>query len=124
MSINYTEEQVEYMKELYSANPSRETVEILSKELNKSAKSIIGKLSREGVYQKTVYKTKTGEDPITKKELVENLADYLDLNPDWIAGLEKSPKADLKRVCERVEEFAANAENNETECYHLVWRGE
>jgi hypothetical protein len=48
----------------------------------------------------------------------------LDLNPDWIAGLEKSPKADLKRVCERVEEFAANAENNETECYHLVWRGE
>jgi len=54
MSINYTEEQVQYMTGLYSANPTRETVEKLSKELDKSAKSIIGKLSREGVYKKTV----------------------------------------------------------------------
>ena len=36
MSVNYTEEQVQYMKELYSANPTRDTVEILSKEMNKS----------------------------------------------------------------------------------------
>ena len=35
MSINYTEEQVQYMKELYSANPTRVTVEKLSKELEK-----------------------------------------------------------------------------------------
>ena len=56
----------------YSANPTRETVEELADELGKSIKSVIGKLSREGVYQKTEYLTKTGEKPITKKELVEH----------------------------------------------------
>ena len=70
MSVNYTEQQVQHMIEEYKNNPTRETVENLAEELDKSVKSIIGKLSREGVYQKTVYKTKTGEDPITKKELV------------------------------------------------------
>ena len=46
MSVNYTDEQVEKMKEWYTAEPTRETVEKLSMELNKSIKSIIGKLSR------------------------------------------------------------------------------
>ena len=57
MSVNYTEEQVELMIDAYSANPTRDTVEDLAKNLDKSIKSIIGKLSREGVYKKTVYKT-------------------------------------------------------------------
>ena len=95
MSVNYTEEQVELMKEQYTRNPSRETVENLAETLDKSIKSIIGKLSREGVYKKTVYKTKTGEDPETKKEIVEELAQLIEVE-GTIAGLEKSPKADLK----------------------------
>ena len=98
MSVNYTEEQVEQMVEQYKAEPNRQTVEKLAEELNKSVKSIIGKLSREGVYQKSVYKTKTGEDPITKKELVEELAGVLDISANSIAGLEKSPKSDLKNL--------------------------
>jgi Zn-dependent M32 family carboxypeptidase len=96
MSVNYTEEQVDLMKEQYTKNPSRETVENLAETLDKSIKSIIGKLSREGVYKKTVYKTKTGEDPETKKEIVQDLAEKLDLEYETIAGLEKSPKAALK----------------------------
>lgn len=123
MSVNYTEEQVNYMKDLYSANPTRETVENLSKELGKSVKSIIGKLSREGVYLKTVYKTKTGEDPITKKELVERVADILDMKADWIMGLEKSPKADLKRLCETLSEYETNGQDN-LSGYQLVWKEE
>jgi Zn-dependent M32 family carboxypeptidase len=95
MSVNYTEEQVELMKEQYTRNPSRETVENLAETLDKSIKSIIGKLSREGVYKKTVYKTKTGEDPETKKEIVEEIAQLIEVE-GTIAGLEKSPKADLK----------------------------
>ena len=39
MSVNYTEEQVEVMKAWYKAEPTRETVEKLSMELNKSIKS-------------------------------------------------------------------------------------
>ena len=61
VATNYTEEQVEMMRARYQEEPTRETVENLAEELNKSIKSIIGKLSREGIYQKAIYKTKTGE---------------------------------------------------------------
>src|SRR6056300_1704275 len=123
MSVNYTEQQVQHMIEEYKSNPTRETVENLAEELNKSIKSIIGKLSREGVYQKTVYKTKTGEDPVTKKELVQELAEILDISYDSIAGLEKSPKADLKNVVTTLEEYQSNGEEGH-DGYQLVWRGE
>jgi len=98
MSVNYTEKQVEQMIEAYTNRPTRETVENLAEDLDKSIKSIIGKLSREGVYKKTVYKTKTGESPETKKEVVEYVAGVLELEYQTIAGLEKSPKAALKAL--------------------------
>ena len=123
MSVNYTEEQVKYMVEAYRDNPSRETVDDLAEELNKSVKSIIGKLSREGVYKKTVYKTKTGEDPITKKELVEELASLLDISANSIVGLEKAPKADLKNLVLTLREYESNGEEGHSG-YALVWRGE
>ena len=102
MSVNYTEEQVELMIEVYKCNPTRETVENLAEDLDKSIKSIIGKLSREGVYKKTVYKTKTGEDPETKKQIVQDLADKLDINYEAVAGLEKAPKTALKILREAI----------------------
>jgi hypothetical protein len=111
MSLNYKPEEVEMMKEAYTDNPSRETVEELAETLNKSIKSIIGKLSREGVYKKTVYKTKTGEDPITKKELVQEVAELLDISYESVAGLEKSPKADLKKLRDTIYEYAAAGED-------------
>jgi|TARA_X000001036_G_scaffold316834_1_gene295244 hypothetical protein len=123
MSVNYTEEQVKHMVEAYQAKPDRSTVDALADELNKSVKSIIGKLSREGVYKKTVYKTKTGEDPVTKKELVEELAGILDISADSIVGLEKSPKADLKNLVLTLREYESNGEEGH-EGYQLVWRGE
>jgi hypothetical protein len=96
MASNYTKEQVDVMIAWYTAEPTRETVEKLSEEFGKSIKSIIGKLSREGVYVKAVYKTKTGEVPITKAQLVENLADLLEIPSSKIMGLEKAPKQDIK----------------------------
>ena len=70
--------------------------------MDKSIKSIIGKLSREGVYKKTEYVTKTGEKPITKVEIVENLEEKLGLPNQTLAGLEKSPKTVLRRLYESV----------------------
>ena len=102
MAVNYTEEQVAYMTKLYEENPTRETVEFLAQEMDKSIKSIIGKLSREGVYKKTEYVTKTGEKPITKVEIVENLEEKLGLPNQTLAGLEKSPKTVLRRLYESV----------------------
>jgi ribosomal protein L10 len=102
MAVNYTQEEVAVMIDRYVANPSRDTVEELAVELNKSIKSIIGKLSREGVYQKAIYKTKTGELPITKAELIVQLADVMDSDSTKLMGLEKAPKQDLKYLLEEV----------------------
>ena len=96
MAANYTEEQVQYMVDQYTAKPNRDTVDLLANELNKSIKSIIGKLSREGVYQKAIYRTKTGEIPMTKGEIIVQVAHILEADYDRLAGLEKSPKQDLK----------------------------
>ena len=96
MAANYTKEQVSYMTNVYVAFPERETVENLAKELDKSVKSIIGKLSREGVYQKAIYKTKTGEVPVTKEQLIKNIAVLLEIDSSKIMGLEKAPKQDIK----------------------------
>lgn len=88
------------MIEKYQAKPDRETVDKLAEELNKSIKSIIGKLSREGVYRKAVYKTKTGELPVTKAELIIKIADILNANSEKLKGLEKAPKQELKYLYE------------------------
>ncbi len=88
------------MIEKYQAKPDRETVDKLAEELNKSIKSIIGKLSREGVYRKAVYKTKTGELPVTKAELIIKIADTLNANSEKLKGLEKAPKQELKYLYE------------------------
>ena len=88
--MNYNEEQTKHIVEAYQSNPNRETVEALAKELSKSIKSIIGKLSREGVYRREIYKTKTGELPVTKVEIVSNIADDLGLEVESLLGLEKA----------------------------------
>lgn len=95
---NYSESQTAYMVELYKNQPTPETVDILVEELNRSKKSIIGKLSREGVYRREVYVTKTGEKPITKMEIVNNIAEGLGIESSDLNGLEKSPKAALKNL--------------------------
>ena len=94
--MNYSEVQTKYIIEEYSSAPNRETVERLAGELEKTIKSVIGKLSREGVYRREVYKTKTGENPITKKEIVIEIADALGINEESLLGLDKAPKNTLK----------------------------
>ena len=84
--------------EEYKSNPSTKTVDKLADELGKSPKSIIGKLSREGVYQRAIYTSKTGETPVTKMELVSNIAENLDIEIEDLVGLDKSPKAALKAL--------------------------
>ena len=110
MALNYTEKEVQFMIAEYQNDPSRDTVEKLATELNKSVKSIIGKLSREGVYQKTEYLSKTGERPITKKQMVEIIAKELVGESSKLAGLEKAPKADLKYLLDLVSEESPNGE--------------
>ena len=102
--MNYNKELTAYIVEEYIANPSRDTVNTLAQEIGKPAKSIIGKLSREGVYRRAFYTTKGGEATVTKLELVSEIALNLDIPEEGLAGLEKSPKSALKLLVERTQQ--------------------
>jgi hypothetical protein len=105
--MGYSEEQVKLMKEMYlDANTEEERDEVvleLAELLDKPKKSIISKLNIEKVYIKKEYKTKTGDKPITKKEMIFNLALLLKIDPEKIQGVEKTPKLELKFLIESIE---------------------
>ena len=101
-NVNYTPEVTATIVKTYEANPNMDTVRELAETFEKTTKSIIGKLSREGVYQKVSYTTKTGAKPITKAEIVAQITDQLNLDEQAVAGLEKAPKAALVAVRDAV----------------------
>ena len=101
MPSSYTEKEVQKMIDIYTANPCIETVERLMTVLNKPKRSIIAKLVKEGVYVNKIYRTKTGEIPVTKLEYVRSIEDALDLT---LPGLDKAPKNTLKRLSRTIVE--------------------
>ena len=100
MAVNYTEEQTAEIRNIYVSNPCRATVNELAERFGKSPKSIIGKLSKEGVYIREAYKTKMDTDPVTKAELVLDICEALEV--DGLLGLEKAPKGTLMKLKELV----------------------
>jgi len=94
---NYTAEQVDAMVAEYSSNPSKDTVSALAKELNKSTRSIVAKLVREGVYQAQPRTTKTGAPVVRKSEIVAQLQTELGAQAGF-PSLEKASKADLQNL--------------------------
>ena len=96
---NYTDEMVAHMTEAYVANPTRETVEALAAEMGKTVRSIIAKLSREGVYVAQPKVTKTGEPVVRKAELVAQLEAHFEVA---IPTLVKASKADLQRLVDAI----------------------
>ena len=82
------------------------TISELAKKYGKSEKSIVGKLSKEKVYVKQVYRSKTGAIPETKKEIIARLAEKLKIDPERIQGLEKAPKLELILINNLMERFA------------------
>jgi hypothetical protein len=93
----YTKEEEEFLVEKYTNAIDKQTVlDDLASTLNKPRRSIIGKLSRLGVYEKKIYLTKRGEEPVTKLELVAEIAEKTGIPLEKLAGLEKAPKEVLK----------------------------
>jgi hypothetical protein len=95
MAKNYTEKETQHMIEVYQDKPDRETVDALAKEMGKTVKSVIGKLSREKVYQKVEYKTKRGENPETKLQMTEHIAGMLQGDATRLETLTKASKQEL-----------------------------
>lgn len=94
----YTEAMIVEMRDAYVSNPTRETIEALAAKFNRNVRSIVAKLSREGVYVKAPYRTKQGEVPHTKEDLVEIIAKLMDEPSDMLDGLEKAPKLVLRKI--------------------------
>ena len=98
-SVNYTDEMVNTMTEQYAANPTRETVDALADQFGKTTRSIIAKLSREGVYVAQPRTTKSGEPVISKSELVSTLEAHFGIE---MPTLVKAGKQDLQRLVDAI----------------------
>lgn len=97
---NYTPEQTAEMRSLYLANPTKATVAAIAAKFGKAEKSVIAKLSREGVYQKAAYVAKTGEKPVKKEALASEIGAKLGMTEEQAESLAKANKTVLKKVAE------------------------
>jgi len=96
------------LHDIYCDNPCMETVLKLCTILNKPKKSIISKLSKDGLYLTRGYVTKLGETPVTKLQIVRSVEDALDIK---LPGLDKAPKATLKVLSNTVVDMAYTLED-------------
>lgn len=96
---NYTAEQTTKMIADYEASgKTPESVEMIAKELGKSVRSIVAKLSREKVYIKKEYTTKKGETPIKKDETADAIGKVLNLSEPETESLTKANKTALVKI--------------------------
>lgn len=98
-TANYTQQQTEQMVSKYTANPTRETVNALAQQLGKNTRSVIAKLSREGVYVAQPRATKSGEPIVRKAELVAQIEAHFGIE---MPTLVKASKVDLQRMVEAI----------------------
>lgn len=96
-TLNYTPEQTAKLVADYTAGTS---VESLAEAFGKSVRSIVAKLSREGVYKKKEYKTKTGEAVVKKDAHADAIGAILGLPENDVESLTKANKAALKAIFE------------------------
>lgn len=94
---NYTVEQTTKMVTDYQSGV---TVEQIAQDLGKTVRSVVAKLSREGVYQKKVYKSKTGEPVVKKDAHADAIGAILRLPENDIESLTKANKSALKAIFE------------------------
>lgn len=101
-TVNYTDEMVARMREVYNPEATQDErdaqVKQLAEELGRSTRSIISKLSREKLYVAKEYRTKQGNKPVSKAALVSGIAALLETDEDVVGSLEKATKTALVRV--------------------------
>ena len=101
-TVNYTPEQTVELVTAYQAAPTAETVSAFAEKLGKTTRSIVAKLSREGVYKKKEYVGKTGEKPVKKDALADKLAELAGLTEAEATSLEKASKTALQKLIDMV----------------------
>lgn len=96
-TVNYTPEMTAKMVADYEAGT---TVEAMAEALGKSVRSIVAKLSREGVYKKKEYKTKTGEAVVKKDAFADFIAEALGMTEADAESLTKANKTALAKIAD------------------------
>lgn len=96
-AVNYTAEQTQQIVDAYNAGIA---VESIAETMGKSVRSIVAKLSREGVYKKKEYVGKTGEKPVKKDTHADAIGAILNLSENDTESLTKANKAALKAIFE------------------------
>jgi uncharacterized hydantoinase/oxoprolinase family protein len=95
--VNYTAEMTAQMVEMYKAG---EGVEAIASAVGRTVRSVIAKLSREGVYQS---KAKAeGAKRVTKADLVAQIATAVGVEADKLESLEKASHEALELVAKAV----------------------
>lgn len=97
-AVNYTAEQTAELVAAYVAAPTSETVEAFAAKLGKTARSIVAKLSREGVYKPKEYVSKTGEKPVKKDAHADAIGAVLKLTEAETDSLTKANKTALAKI--------------------------
>lgn len=98
-TANYTEQQTKEMVAQYEAAPTKETVVAIAEKLGKNTRSVIAKLSREGVYKAQPRTTKRGEPVVLKQELVNVIQEHFG---DEFPSLVKASKVDLQKLIDKI----------------------
>ncbi len=93
--VNYTPEQTAQVVADYTAGV---TVEQIAETFGKSVRSIVAKLSREGVYQKKQYATKSGEPVQKKDQTADAIGAVLMLTEAETESLTKANKTALVKI--------------------------
>ena len=91
-TVNYTPEQTAQLVAKYNAGTS---VESLAEMFGKTTRSVVAKLSREGVYQA---KTRTTVVRVKKAELVDRIATLCGASPEAFDSLEKANHEVLEAI--------------------------
>ena len=113
--VNYTPEATATIVAAYMLAPTKETVATLATEFGKTTRSIVAKLSREGVYKKAEYVAKNGAKPETKEAKVEKIAKALGVAAEKLGGLEAATKVALDLIFAAVAPKVEPAKADETE---------
>lgn len=92
--VNYTDEQTAQLVRDYQAGVA---VEALASAIGKSVRSVVAKLSREGVYQSKA-KAKAGAGRVTKADMTKYLEDMLQLDAGSLESMQKGSHEALEAL--------------------------
>ena len=95
--VNYTPEQTAQLVANYKAGA---TVEALATMFGKTTRSVVAKLSREGVY--TAKSKSTGTARVKKAELVDRIANLCNATPEAFDSLEKANHEVLEAILQNL----------------------